>query len=153
MRTVSPPSIAVAMPTPAKPTPSVVMKEGVLSFTCSDAVEEAHDAAGDDGERHRAAARSHKAVMSLATRRLAITAVRATMPSTERSMLPMRMMKVAPMHSTSGMAAELSRRMKLPRVRKLALNRLMRMQSASSTATGAHLPPVRQTEMRCRCIA
>src|SRR5690349_2392507 len=60
------------------------------------------------------------------------------MPSIDRSMLPIRMMKVAPMHSTMGMAAALSRRRKFEIDRKLELNRLMRTHRASSTATGAH---------------
>ena len=40
------------------------------------AIEEAHGAAGEDGERNRPAARWHRGVMSLATSRLTITAVR-----------------------------------------------------------------------------
>jgi hypothetical protein len=54
-------------------------------------------------------------------------------------MLPMRIMKVAPMHRMIGMDAEFSSLTKFPKVRKFPLNRLMRTHSARSTATGAHL--------------
>src|SRR6185437_1500548 len=82
---------------------------------------------------------SEYSVVSFSTRRLRSTAVNATTPSTERSMLPMRMTNVPPMQSTSGTAAELSNPTRFMIEMKLGLKTLIRTQSAKRTATGAQL--------------
>ena len=65
------------------------------------------------------------------------TAAEVSTPSTERSIEPMRMMKVAPIPSTSGIIADWLIRTALPKERKLGLMSAMPAQSASSTASGA----------------
>ncbi len=149
MRTVSPPSMAMAMPTPAKPMPSVVMKVGVLSLICRKPLRKPMKPPSSTAIGTAARPRSRPEI-SLATSRLVHTAVRATIPSTERSIDPMRMTNVAPMHRTMGIEAELRIRMMLLTVRKLPLNSEIRMKRPTSTASGAHL---RQCVRRLTCVA
>ncbi len=66
-----------------------------------------------------------------------ITAAEVSTPSTERSIEPMRMMKVAPIPSTSGIIADWLIRTALPKERKFGLITAMMAQSATSTASGA----------------
>ena len=66
-----------------------------------------------------------------------ITAAEVSTPSTERSIEPIRMMKVAPIPSTSGIIAVWLIRTALPKERKFGLITAMMAQSATSTASGA----------------
>ena len=66
-----------------------------------------------------------------------ITAAEVSTPSTERSIEPIRMMKVAPIPSTSGIIAVWLIRTALPKLRKFGLITAMMAQSATSTASGA----------------
>ena len=76
-----------------------------------------------------------------------ITADSVSTPSTERSIEPIRMMKVAPRPSTSGIIAAWVMRTKLPKVRKFGLIAAMMAQSRTSTTTGAH--EARRQRRRC----
>ncbi len=118
--------------------PSVVMNEGVFSFTCRKPLAKPSKppTATATGTDHRPMA---AVVTSLATSMAAITAVTATTPSTDRSIDPIRMTKVMPMQRISGIAALLARRTKLPIEKKLELKSPIRMHSAISTATGAQV--------------
>ena len=71
------------------------------------------------------------------TRRLKLTAPSVSTPSTERSIEPIRMTKVAPRPSTSGIIADWATRTKLPKVRKFGLMAVTTAQSATRTSTGA----------------
>ena len=126
------------MPMPAKPTPNVVMNDGVFSFTCKKPLRNpiappTRIAIGT------ASKPMEYDVVSFSTRRLTRTALTATTPSTDKSMLPIRIMKVAPMQSTIGMAAELRSPIRLEIERKFGLKAVIKTHSASSTATGAQL--------------
>ncbi len=76
-------------------------------------------------------------VKSLATSIEAATAQMAMTPSAERSIDPIRMMKVAPMQMTSGIAAVFIMRTMLLRPKKFGLMRPMRMHRPTRTTTGA----------------
>ena len=136
MRAVNPPSTAVATPIPAKPTPSVVMKEGVFSLTCRNPFRKPR-IPPTRMARGTAQRPIEIGEISFTTSKLTITAVTATTPSMERSILPIRITNVVPMHNTSGMAAEFNSLSRLPIVRKLPLNRLITRHNTTRTANGA----------------
>ena len=136
IRTVSPCRNAVAIPTQANPTPSAAMKDGVRSHTCAaplipPSTMPSTIAAGI------AKNPNSRPVVLLATSTDTSTAQRARTPSTERSILPIRMMKVAPMVSTTGTEAEFSSRARFQGSRNLALKIETNRQRSTSTATGA----------------
>ncbi len=85
------------------------------------------------------------------TIRLRITAPRARTPSTERSIEPIRMTKVAPSPRTSGIIAAWQMRTKLEKLRKLGLIAAMMAHSTTSTTTGAQGP--RRSRRRPRVAA
>ena len=62
-----------------------------------------------------------------------------SVPSTDRSILPIRMTKVSPIASVSGTAAELATRIRLRSSMKLGLAIAISMHNAISTASGARL--------------
>ena len=66
-----------------------------------------------------------------------MTAAEVSTPSTERSIEPIRMMKVAPIPSTSGIIAAWLILTALPKLRKFGLIAATMAQSATSTASGA----------------
>ena len=85
---------------------------------------------------------------------LAATAVTAILPSTERSMLPIKMMKVIPMVKTTGIAALFRRREKFPRLRKFGLTIVIITQRMNRTTTGAHVlqRSIRLTDFATLCV-
>ena len=67
-----------------------------------------------------------------------ITAARVSTPSTDRSIEPIRMMKVSPMPRTSGIAASWLIRTKFPKLRKFRLMEATMTHSRTRTIAGAH---------------
>ena len=136
MRTAWPPRIALATPTPTNHMPSVAMKDGMRSLTWITPLRKpmAAPTASTIGMPSRPRSLP---LAPLSTITLRITAPSASTPSTDRSIEPIRMMNVAPSPSTSGIVAAWAIRTKLERLRKLGLIAAIRMQSATSTATGA----------------
>ena len=153
MRTAMPPRSAFATPTPMNQVPSVAMKEGILSRTWIDAVDEADRRADDQHQPRRRGGRSRWRSRRSAPASRASPRPSVRMPSTERSIEPIRMMKVAPMPSTSGIIAAWLIRTELPSDRKFGLIAAMMTQSATSTASGAQARKRRQRRARMRLPA
>ena len=73
----------------------------------------------------------------MATSDAVMTAHNATIPSTDRSMEPINITKVAPMTNTNGIAAALATLMALDTDRKFGLNTVITRHSRIKTPTGA----------------
>ena len=101
-----------------------------------DAASQPHSGAGDDRSATAAQPRSF-ALPLLAARRTSVVAVTAMAPSTDRSMLPRRMMKVVPIAMVRGTAAELARRIRFRGSMKFGLAIVTSTQSTIRTKSGA----------------
>ena len=135
-RTVTPPRIAFAVPTPTNHMPSVAMNDGILSPTWTRPFTKPSTApsASTSNTPSRPKSLSFAPFSTTSDR---ITAPKATTPSMDRSMLPMMITKVTPSPRMSGIAAELATRTRLRTERKFGLMRPMMTHSATSTRSGA----------------
>ena len=133
--TALPPRISVAAPIPAKPMPRLAIIDGMRSTTCTRPLTRpsAAPAATASGKAARPQSLS---LTPLATSTLRITAPMPSTPSTERSMLPIRMTKVMPQAMIIGIAAALASRLMLPWVRNAGWTRPISTQSSISTPSG-----------------
>ena len=132
-----PPSIALATPTPMNQMPSVVMKDGTLRRMWMTPLMKPTPA--PTARTTSIATRPRSLPLApFSTSIDRITAESVSTPSTERSIDPIRMMKVAPIPSTNGIIAAWLMRTKLPKLRKFGLMMLMITHSRTSTTTGAH---------------
>ena len=130
IRTAMPPRSALAAPTPMNQVPSVVMNDGL--------------AASHERCRSRAPCRRRRSSTTDAEQSVVVgvrpvqhenpqhTAAEVSTPSTLRSIDPIRMMKVAPIPSTSGIIAVWLMRTALPKERKFGLIAAMMAQSATA---------------------
>ena len=137
MRTRSPPRSALATPTPMNRPTSVAMKDGMRSFDVDQAVDEAQHRADQDAQGDRQQSRPGDRCRPPFSTKAKITAQTATTPSIDRSIEPMRMMKVAPTAHQQGRCGGDAHADEICTDRKLGLRTVMMASSSTSTSSGA----------------
>ncbi len=144
-RTAEPPSAVLAIPRPTNQMPRVVMNEGMRSPTCMTplSVPNALPATTASSGAHQPSA---LALASLAASSATIIVPSDMMPSTERSMLPITMMKVAPIARISGMAAAFATRTRLRSSIKFGLASVRATHRPTRTRAGARTPARRRSQ-------